>query len=219
MAADCIAVMAALGYDKGEGGFYVCGHDRGGRVAHRLCVLYPEKVKKVILLDICPTLAMYSATSFSFARAYFHWFFLIQPAPLPEDLIVGNPQRWIESTMGAKGGKAGVDGIFDERALESYVKGVAEWEGVHGMCEDYRAAAGVDLEEQREEVLEGRQIRCPVRVLWGKKGVIEMLFDALGEWRKVADGEVGGEALDCGHYIPEEAPEAVVRHVKEFFVN
>ncbi|KAF6229930.1 hypothetical protein HO133_004267 [Letharia lupina] len=211
MAADCAAAMTALGHAR----FDVCGHDRGARVAHRLCVGYPERVRKALVLDVAPTLAMYERTDMAFARAYWHWFFLIQDAPLPEGLMVGGARGWIENTMGGPGG-AGL-GTFDEACVESYVGQMGDAETVHGMCEDYRAAAGIDLEEAREDVAEGRKIACPLRVLWGKKGVIEAQFDALAEWRKVSEeGVVSGESVDCGHYIPEEAPDAVVRHIREF---
>ena len=172
---------------------------------------------KAMFLDIAPTLAMYERTDMAFAKAYWHWFFLIQDAPLPERLMVGGARGWVESTMG---GRCGVGiGRFREECVESYVGQVGDEETVHGMCEDYRAAAGIDLEEARRDVREGRKIVCPLKVLWGRKGVIEAQFDAVGEWRKVSkDGVVSGESVDCGHYIPEEAPEVVVKHVLEFFV-
>ncbi|KAL2041499.1 hypothetical protein N7G274_005881 [Stereocaulon virgatum] len=210
MAADCVAVMTHLGHEN----FYICAHDRGARVAHKLCVEYPERVKRALFLDICPTLAMYNKTDFAFASAYWHWFFLIQPAPLPESLMVANPRSYIENTLGARHG-AGIE-VFDKSALESYVVQMGDAEGVHGMCEDYRAAAGVDLVEQKADAEAGRKIKCAVRVLWGRRGVIEKLFDAVGEWRKVCGGLVEGESLDCGHYIPEEAPEVLVKHIEEF---
>ena len=212
MARDCIDVMAHFGHEE----FYICGHDRGGRVAHKLCVNYPEKVLKAMFLDIAPTLAMYNKTDFAFAKAYWHWFFLIQPSPLPENLILASPRSWVENTMG---GRHGVSiNTFNKEALESYVEQMGVEEGVKGMCEDYRAAASVDLEESKENIERGRKIKCPLRVLWGKKGVIETQFDALKEWRAVAEeGMVDGESLGCGHYIPEEAPEDVLKHISEFF--
>lgn len=170
---------------------------------------------KAIFLDIAPTLAMYEKTDMAFAKAYWHWFFLIQKAPLPEMLMVGNARGWIEHTMGGRYG-VGIE-IFKKECVESYVGQIGDGETVHGMCEDYRAGAGIDLEEARRDREGGRMIGCSLRVLWGRKGVIEKLFDALGEWRAVSgEGLVSGESVDCGHYIPEEAPEAVVEHVKEF---
>jgi len=211
MAKDCVDVMAHLGYEK----FYVCAHDRGARVAHKMCVNYPGKVMKAMFLDIAPTLAMYNKTDFAFARAYWHWFFLIQPSPLPESMMLANPRGWIENTMGGRYG-VGLK-VFDKGALESYVKQMGDEECVKGMCEDYRAAASIDLEESREDVEKGRKIKCPLRVLWGKRGVIEAQFDALKEWKAVAEeGLVDGECLNCGHYIPEEVPEDLLKNIKEF---
>ena len=212
MAKDCVEVMAQLGHPK----FYVCGHDRGGRVAHKLCVNYPEKIKKAMVLDIAPTLAMYNKTDFAFAKAYWHWFFLIQPSPLPESLISANPRAWIEKTMGGRYG-TGLD-VFDKDAIESYISQMGGEETGKGMCEDYRAAASIDLEESKDDIEKGRRIKCPFRVLWGKKGVIEAQFDALKEWRAVADeGLVSGRNMDCGHYIPEEAPDALWEDMISFF--
>ena len=168
-----------------------------------------------MFLDIAPTLAMYENTDLAFAKAYWHWFFLIQPAPLPEKLIMGDPRTYIESTMGGRYG-TGLD-FFDKRALESYVAQMGKEECAHGMCEDYRASAGVDLEEQGKDLEMERKIKCPLRVLWGKKGVIESQFDALVEWRKVSHGAVDGETVECGHYIPEEAPDVLVKHILDFF--
>lgn len=211
MAADVATAMSALGHET----FYLCAHDRGARVAHKLCAEYPERVIKVMLLDIAPSVAMYEGTNMAFATAYWHWFFLIQRAPLPETMLVRSAREWIEGTMGARDG-VGME-VFRAECVESYVAQVGDGETVHGMCEDYRAGAGVDLEEARRDVEMGRKIVCPVRVLWGRKGVIEKLFDALGEWRKVCkEGVVSGESVDCGHYIPEEAPEELVRHILEF---
>ncbi|CAM6098621.1 unnamed protein product [Calypogeia fissa] len=217
MARDCVTVMKHLGFTE----FLVCGHDRGARVAHKLCVDYPTLVKKVMFLDICPTLAMYSKTDQAFATAYFHWFLLIQEDPFPEEMILGNPNLMAERCFGKglKGQGGGWDvGVFDEEVMKVYVAQLGNRESVHGMCEDYRAGATVDLAEQRKDIEHGRRIRCPVRVLWGRKGVVGRLFDALTEWREVSDGSVDGEALDCGHYIPEEKPDEVVHHVMEFLV-
>lgn len=184
-------------------------------MGHKLCVNYPDKVIKAIFLDICPTLAMYERTDFAFASAYWHWFFLIQRSPLPESLMLANSRGYIENTMGGRYG-VGLE-VFDKDALESYVEQMGDEEAVHGMCEDYRAAASVDLEEQKADLNVGSKIKCPLRVLWGKKGVIEAQFDALKEWRKVCDGVVDGEAVESGHYIPEEVPDVLVRHVKKYF--
>ena len=208
MAQDCVRIMTQMGYNK----FYICAHDRGARVAHKLCVNHPEMVLKAMFLDIAPTLAMYTKTDFTFAKAYYHWFFLIQPSPLPEDLINGNPTVFMEVSMGRHAGLK----MFNQDCLKSYIDVMKNPAAVHAMCEDYRAAASIDLEEAREDEEMGRKIQCPVMVLWGKHGIIEKCFDAIGEWKKVSRSTVVGESLDCGHYIPEEAPEALLEHIQKF---
>lgn len=214
MARDCIAVMDELGFKA----FHVCAHDRGARVAHKLCVDHPGRVAKAVFLDICPTLAMYEGTDFEFAKAYFHWFFLIQKSPLPETLILGDPRRLAEMFMGGR--QQGGTAIFEAECFEAYVSGLSDPDTVHGMCQDYRASATLDMEEQRRDLAEGRHIKSPLRVLWGKFGVIEKAFDALAEWRKVTDQgvSVDGHVVDSGHYIPEQAPDVVVAEIREFLV-
>jgi haloacetate dehalogenase len=213
MANDCASVMNSLGHSS----FFVCAHDRGARVAHKLLVDHPKKIRKAIFLDICPTLAMYSKTDFDFAKAYFHWFFLIQKSPLPETMISQNPKKFAELFMGGRHG--GIE-VFDKRCWEEYVAVLEIPSAVHAMCEDYRASASIDMEEAKNDIKCGRLIQSPLRVLWGKHGVIEKSFDALKEWQDVAEAEVlvEGHNVDCGHYIPEEAPDEVVRNIKEFFV-
>lgn len=212
MATDCVSVMTTLGFSK----FRLLGHDRGARVAHKLCVDFPDRVEKVMFLDIAPTLAMFEQTTQGFATVYWHWFFLIQAAPFPEEVILKSQSEFAGKCFGS-GGYTGTKGMFEESALGEYVKQFGDREGVHAMCEDYRAAATVDLEEAKADLKEGRKIRCPVRVLWGKKGEIERSFDALKEWRAVSEGEVSGEAVESGHYIPEEVPDVLLKHVEEFF--
>ncbi|KAH8704743.1 putative epoxide hydrolase [Talaromyces proteolyticus] len=214
MARDAVRVMDELLHGKTQ--FYICAHDRGARVAHRLCVDYPERVHKAIFLDICPTLAMYSQTDMVFAKAYFHWFFLIQEAPFPETLILANPTTWLEGSMGAR--HAGL-GPFTAACLAEYKKNLTDTQTVHAMCEDYRAAASIDLEEAKQDIAEGRHVQCPLTVFWGAHGVIEKCFDAVAEWKKVSTSTVEGKALDCGHYIPEERPEDVLASVLEFLVE
>lgn len=208
MAADQVAVMRELGFEQ----FFLCGHDRGGRVTHRLVMDYPEAVWKLMLLDIAPTLAMYEKTDRAFATAYFHWFFLIQPAPLPETLIEASPADYITRTMGGR--HASLD-AFDPAAIAEYQRALAQPGAAHALCEDYRAANTIDLEHDRADREASRHIACPVRVLWGRHGVIERCFDPLAEWRAVAE-RVDGEALPCGHYIPEEAPIVLLHQLNDF---
>ncbi|OAA57269.1 Epoxide hydrolase-like protein [Cordyceps fumosorosea ARSEF 2679] len=219
MARDCIAVMDAVLGPDGDRRFSVCAHDRGARVAHKLCVDHPARVQRVMLLDICPTLAMYAQTGLAFATAYFHWFFLIQPAPLPETLVAAKPREFAQRFMGARQAQGAQ--VFDEAAFESYVGGLADEETLHAMCQDYRASATLDLEEARADIAEGRLIRCPLRVFWGKHGVIEECFDAIKEWRAVTEEGVvvDGHSVDSGHYIPEQIPDLLASKIIDFFVE
>ena len=208
MAQDALAVMRALGFEH----FSVLAHDRGARVAHRLAADHPEAVRRMVLLDIAPTLAMYAQTTDAFARAYWHWFFLIQPAPLPERLIEADPAAYVADVMGRRSGGLGV---FDPRALAEYTRCLSLPGAAHGLCEDYRAAAGIDLEHDRADRGQGLRLAMPLLVLWGALGVVHRCFDPLQEWQAVA-GAVTGEALPCGHYIAEEAPEALLARVLPF---
>lgn len=208
MAADVLAVMRSLGFDR----FSVLAHDRGARVAHRLAADHPGAVRRMVLLDIAPTLAMYTKTTEAFARAYWHWFFLIQPAPLPERLIEANPEAYITDVMGGR--SAGL-APFDPRALAEYKRCLASPGAAHGLCEDYRAAAGIDLEHDRADLAAGRKLQMPIMVLWGEQGVVHRCFDPLLEWRQVAQ-DVRGQTLPCGHYVPEEAPDALLEQAVSF---
>ena len=202
MAADMLAVMQHLGHPR----FTVLAHDRGARVAHRLAADHPAAVQRMVLLDIAPTLAMYEQTSNAFARAYWHWFFLIQPAPLPERLIEADPAAYVRDVMGRR--SAGL-APFDARALAEYVRCLALPGTAHGICEDYRASAGIDLVHDRADRDAGRQLPMPLLALWGEQGVVHQCFQPLAEWQRVA-ADVRGHALPCGHYIAEEAPDALL---------
>lgn len=209
MAADQVAVMRHFGFDR----FLVCAHDRGARVAHRMALDHPDAVERMMLLDIAPTLAMYEGTDRAFATAYFHWFFLIQPEPLPETLIGADPEAYVKGVMGGR--HAGL-APFEPDALRAYCDALRAPGAVHAMCEDYRASATIDLEHDRGDLERGRKIGCPLRVLWGAEGVVARCFDPLREWQRVAR-DVSGRALSCGHYIPEEAPDALIAEIHDFF--
>ncbi len=202
MAADMLAVMQHLGHPR----FAVLAHDRGARVAHRLAADHLDAVQRMVLLDIAPTLAMYEQASDPFARAYWHWFFLIQPAPLPERLIEADPAAYVRDVMGRR--SAGL-APFDPQALSEYVRCLALPGTAHGICEDYRAAASIDLEHDRADRNAGRQLAVPLLALWGEQGVVHQCFKPLAEWQRVAT-DVRGHALPCGHYIAEEAPDALL---------
>jgi haloacetate dehalogenase len=208
MAADQLAVMRALGFER----FRVLAHDRGARVAHRLAVDHPLAVEKLVTLDIAPTLAMYAQTNEAFARAYYHWFFLIRPAPFPETLIEADPELYLRQTMGSR--SAGL-APFTEEALSEYLRGLRQPGAAHGLCEDYRASAGIDLEHDQADIEAGRMIECEMLALWGANGAVEKCFQPLEEWRKVAR-RVTGHALPCGHYIAEEIPEKLLAEVLPF---
>jgi haloacetate dehalogenase len=208
MAADMVQLMAHLGYQE----FYLVGHDRGGRVAHRLAADHPQRVRKLALLDIAPTLAMYEQTSMVFAQAYYHWFFLIQPAPFPETLIGADPEFYLLTMIGGR--SAGL-APFAAEALEEYKRCIKLPDTIRGICEDYRASATIDLVHDRADIAAGKKLAMPLLVLWGAHGVIEKCFQPLDEWRKLA-ADVSGHALPCGHYIPEEAPDLLLEELFTF---
>ena len=206
MAQDQVEVMTALGFDS----FAVAGHDRGARVGHRLALDHPERVSKLALLDIAPTLAMYERTDMAFASAYYHWFFLIQPYDLPERLIGADPDFYLEKKIGKWSRN---DGAFTTAALAEYKRCFRDPATIHATCEDYRAAAGIDLEHDRADL--GRKLACPVLALWGAKGVIERSYPVLEIWRDRAR-DVHGKALPCGHFLAEEAPTETVTELLNF---
>ena len=209
MALDALAAMRACGFER----FQVLAHDRGARVAHRLAADHPEAVERLLLLDIAPTLAMYRGTSEGFARAYWHWFFLVQPAPLPEALIGSDPVRYLRSVMGSR--HAGL-AAFDPAALAAYERCIRIPGTAEAICADYRASAGIDLEHDQADVDAGRLLEQPLCVLWGEHGAVGRNFDVLGLWRERAQ-QVSGRSLPCGHYIAEEAPALLLDEALHFF--
>ncbi|HWI83437.1 alpha/beta fold hydrolase [Ramlibacter sp.] len=209
MALDAHAVMQSLGHAR----YGVLAHDRGARVAHRLAADLPQAVERMLLLDIAPTLAMYQHTSEAFARAYWHWFFLIQPPPLPEALVESDPARYVRSVMGQRrGGLA----LFAPEALAEYARCMARPGSAQAVCGDYRASAGIDLEHDREDIAAQRRLQAPLRVLWGEHGVVGACFDVLALWRERAE-HVTGRALPSGHYIAEEVPQLLLDEALDFF--
>lgn len=210
MAADMVAVMTALGHQQ----FSVAGHDRGARVTHRLCLDYPEQVKRACVMDIAPTLHMFEHTDQAFATGYYHWFFLIQPDGLPEHMIGLDPDYYLREKLG-RWSAHGAD--FEPAAVAEYVRCFSAPEAIHASCEDYRAAAGIDLIHDREDRSAGRKVSCPLQVLWGSKGFVNRTYDVLSVWGDYAL-TVEGKALDCGHFLPEEAPEAVIDELRRFFL-
>jgi haloacetate dehalogenase len=211
MALDQLSLMRSLGFER----FDVVAHDRGARVAHRLAADHPDAVNRLVLMDVAPTLAMYEQTSDDFARAYWHWFFLIQGAPLPERLIQADPPAYVRDVIGRR--HAGL-APFDPRALSEYERCIALAGTAHAICEDYRAAAGIDLVHDGADRDAKHLLKMPVLALWGRDGVVHRCFKPLDEWRRVAIDVVGG-ALPCGHYIAEEAPQSLLDEVVPFLAS
>ena len=210
MAHDAVAVMDALGVDQ----FSLCGHDRGGRVAHRMALDYAARVKKLCVIDIAPTLDMYARADFEFARAYYHWFHLIQPSPLPETMIGGNALAYLHHKLGGWG--TGGTAHIEPEALAEYARCFCSPEGIHGVCEDYRASAAVDLEHDRSSRVLGEKIACDMLVLWGERGVVHRLFDPMALWQAQCAARVSGECLPAGHFIPEELPAVTAAALRNF---
>ncbi|MGE3935731.1 MAG: alpha/beta fold hydrolase [Rhodospirillaceae bacterium] len=206
MAQDQVEVMRILGFDR----FFLVGHDRGGRVAHRLALDHPDAVRAMCVLDIAPTYHMYKSTDMEFATAYYHWFFLIQAGGLPEMLIGKDPEGYLRFMFGRS--PRGLD-TFAPESLAEYIRCFTP-ETVHASCEDYRASASIDLAHDETDM--GRKVTAPLLVLWGRFGVIERCFDALAAWRERA-ADVSGHAVDSGHYIPEEAPGPLCDALEPFF--
>ena len=210
MAQEVVSLLDALGVQD----FFLCGHDRGGRVAHRLALDHASLVKKLCVIDIAPTLDMYARTDMAFAQAYYHWFHLIQPAPLPEFMIGGNAKAYLHAKLGGWGSQG--LGYIEPEALAEYERAFCNpalndkgWPAaIHSAAEDYRASAGIDLQHDREGRERGDSIACDTLVLWGERGVVNRMFKPLELWQVQCAGQVSGQAVPAGHFIPEELPEA-----------
>jgi haloacetate dehalogenase len=213
MAADLVALMHSLGHER----FGVAGHDRGGRVAHRLALDHADAVEKLCVIDIAPTFDMYAATDMRFASAYYHWFHLIQPHPQPETMIGGCAKDYLHAKLGGWGA-AGTAHI-EPQALADYEACFCTPEAIHGACEDYRAAAGIDLEHDRASRDAGAQVGCDLLVLWGERGVVHKLFDPMALWRAQCSGAVSGRLMPAGHFIPEELPAETAAALRAFFAG
>lgn len=195
MALDGVEVMRHFGFDK----FAVVGHDRGGRVAHRMALDHADNVTKVAVIDIVPTYKLYHNVTREFATAYYHWFFFIQPAPFPETLLNNS----IDFYMGRGTGEAHAE----------YVRCFKNPATIHAMCEDYRASASIDLEHDEADM--ARKIECPFLTLWGARGAMGRMYDVLAAWRERAVN-VSGKGLPGGHSLQEEKPEETLAELQAF---
>jgi haloacetate dehalogenase len=201
MANDMVEVMAALGHRE----FLLAGHDRGGRVAYRLALDHPAMVKRLALLDIVSTRAVYEQGGMELASRYFHWYFLIQERPFPERLIGCDPAFWLREFLPP-----------GTTMFQEYLRTFATPEGIHATCEDYRAGFFVDLPNDKADVAARRKITCPTQILWGKRGAVGEVFDPLQVWRDLVESPTG-EGFDCGHFIPEEKPADTLRALLALF--
>jgi haloacetate dehalogenase len=210
MARDMVELMEHFGHRR----FRIGSHDRGARVAHRLALDFPDRVEKLAVLDIVPTIEHFERTDMAFALGYYHWFWLAQPHPYPEVLIDAAPDVWFNAhtTRGFK-----PRDLFHPEALADYLAAARNPDAIRGMCEDYRAAASIDLEHDRASRSLGVKIQCPLVVLWGAKGKIGKWYDPLAIWRQYCAAEVTGGAVDSGHYLAEEAPAEVLQRFGAFF--
>jgi haloacetate dehalogenase len=210
MAADMVEVMRHFGHER----FFVGGHDRGARVAHRLALDHPQRVIKLAVLDILPTIEHFERTDMAFALGYYHWFWFAQPHPFPELLINAAPEAWFTAHTSREPKPAH---FFHADALADYLAAARQPATIVGMCEDYRAAATIDLEHDRASRNAAVKVLCPMLVLWGGKGKIAQWYAPLEIWRHYCAAEVTGGGIDSGHYLAEEQPEQVLEHFAAFF--
>lgn len=210
MALDQLRVMRALGFAS----FGVAGHDRGGRVAHRMALDHPECVERLAVIDIAPTEMMYRKTDRAFAEAYYHWFFLIQPFDFPERLIHAQSHFYLSHTLESW---SKTDGAISQEARDLYLAAFCNYDAIHAACEDYRAAATIDLEHDREDAAAGRRVRAPLLAVTGARGIVHRQFKVHAAWQDVSDAAVESVTLDCGHFVPEEAPDELLTRLVAFF--
>lgn len=210
MAADQVEVMRALGFEQ----FYVTGHDRGARVGHRMALDHEQKVLRLAVLDIVPTHYIVTHTDVRLARAYFHWFFLAHPDNLPERMIGADPDHWLRTILGAWQRRGFAS--FDPRAVDAYLEAFRDPAVIHASCEDYRAALTIDFAHDEADL--ARKVECPLLALWGGTGAMGRLYDVQAIWSDYA-GDVSGRALDCGHFLPEEAPDETYEALRAFLLS
>ena len=206
LAQDQAETMSALGFDR----FMVAGHDRGARVAHRLVRDHAERIERVALLDIVPTLYRFETLDDKAARGSFHWFFLIQPGGLPERLIGAEAEFFLRQMLGL----ARHPDRLEPKGFADYLRCFANPETIRATCDEYRAGAGIDLEHDRAD--RATKIRMPLLVLWGRSSGQGSGYDMLAVWRDHAN-DVRGQAIDSGHFLPEDAPDPTYAALRDFF--
>ena len=204
MAQDQVELMAGLGFQK----FAVVGHDRGGRVVHRMALDHADRVTKVAILDIVPTYKVLHSVSNDLATANFHWWFLIQKAPMPETLIANSAEVWLRSRF-----ERIPPGILSQEAFAEYLRAFQLPNSIHASCEDYRAGATIDLVHDAADL--DHKISCPVLVLWGARGAWPKFYDVLEVWRERASN-VTGKEMPTGHFIAEERPDLLLEELNKF---
>jgi haloacetate dehalogenase len=213
LAQDMVTVMECLGFSR----FSVVGHDRGGRVAYRMALDYPARVDRLAVLDILPTETVWSRADDRFALAYWPWTLLAQPEPLPERLMTAAPEAIIEDALGGWGSPATT---FPDEVRTAYVEALRAPDHAHAICEEYRAAATIDREQDRADRESGRRIECPLLVLWSANGPLDIWYSAesgpIALWQDWGD-KVCGQSLPAGHFFPEEAPEQTAEALRRFF--
>jgi haloacetate dehalogenase len=209
MAQDQVDVMAHLGFRQ----FFIAGHDRGARTAYRMALDHPDRVTKAAFLDILPTHHVWAHINRAWAVNSYHWMFMAQPYDFPERLLKGHEEYYIRGKLMKQGlGKGG----FTEEEIKEYVR-VCTPENIHGVCEDYRAAATLDFEMDRADFEAGNRVKCPALVLWGEKSHTQKNYNPREAWPRYCADIVGMAALPCGHYPSEQAPEETYRELDAFF--
>jgi len=204
MAQDQVEVMASLGFDR----FAVVGHDRGGRVAHRMALDHPERVTALVIQDIAPSRDMYLTADMRFGMVQYHWFFLAQPTDVPEVLLGNVPEYWVRQRLGREGRD-----FLEEEALVEYVRVFSDPAAIHATCEDYRAGATIDLEDDGEDL--DVKVACPTLIMWGQRSFVGKQYDVMEVWGRRVD-QLEGVALDCGHFLAEEVPDDTYRELDAF---
>jgi len=212
MAQDQVEVMKQLGFQK----FALVGHDRGGRVAHRLALDQPGALTKLVILDIVPTYLLYEHITQEFATIFYHWFLMVQPPPFPETVVQNSAEYFLKCTLLWLGGSKLTDPLpnwISPAVFQEYLRTFRRPDTIHAVCEDYRAAASIDLAHDKADL--DKKIQCPLLVLWSEKGPFHRLYNVLQTWQERAV-QARGKAMPTGHFLPEQMPEELTQEVTTF---